>query len=103
MSTSSQATPTQAVDSNTISPPLSGGAIAGIAVGAMCGLGVIAAILGLAIYRKKRSREPTGITQHDFSYEMNKQSAATLQELPDNEMRHEIDDGQNPKVCHEIL
>lgn len=41
---------------NNSSPSLSGGAIAGIVVGAMCGVALVAGIFGLACYRKKRAR-----------------------------------------------
>ncbi|KAK8062243.1 hypothetical protein PG997_014340 [Apiospora hydei] len=43
-------------DSDKTSSSLSGGAIAGIVVGAMCGMGLIAGIFALAWYRKKRAR-----------------------------------------------
>ncbi|KAK8112606.1 hypothetical protein PG984_013132 [Apiospora sp. TS-2023a] len=51
-------TPTSAenVDNSSASTSLSGGAIAGIVVGAMCGMGLIAGIFALVWYRKKRAR-----------------------------------------------
>ncbi|KAK7964322.1 WSC2 protein [Apiospora saccharicola] len=56
---SASPTPTSMEDSssdNNASTSLSGGAIAGIVVGAMCGMGLIAGIFALAWYRKKRAR-----------------------------------------------
>ncbi|KAK7995493.1 hypothetical protein PG990_014266 [Apiospora arundinis] len=47
-------------NNNSSSASLSGGAIAGIVVGAMCGMGVIAGIIALVWYRKKRARQNKG-------------------------------------------
>ncbi|KAK7959408.1 uncharacterized protein PG986_004262 [Apiospora aurea] len=60
-SSTASATPTSVGDADsdsnkTSSSSLSGGAIAGIVVGAMCGMGLIAGIFALAWYRKKRAR-----------------------------------------------